>query len=294
MKIVLDAKLGSVYDDAVASRYHLPTRYLRLVHDAIGDWAVFRRPRDGGEGIAYFGAGLIASVTPDRHHAGHHYASIEDYLPFPSPVPWKPDGEYAERTLREIKNVARVGVHLRGRSVRPLEEKDFVSIVERGLRDVADPDNRRRYWPQDEEMPEGFFERSVETRLRSRLLRNASFRKLVCDAYDDRCAVTRLRIVNGGGRAEVQAAHIRPVKDGGPDLVQNGLALSATAHWLFDRHLITIDPEHRLVVSHNKVPGELRSLLAPAEERIHLPSDPRMWPSDRFLAYHRECFGSGR
>ena len=32
-------------------------------------------------------------------------------------------------------------------------------------------------------------------------------------AYEDRCAVTRLRIVNGGGRVEAQAAHIWPADD---------------------------------------------------------------------------------
>jgi putative restriction endonuclease len=30
------------------------------------------------------------------------------------------------------------------------------------------------------------------------------------------------------------------VAEGGPDVVQNGIALSATAHWLFDRHLIAL------------------------------------------------------
>jgi putative restriction endonuclease len=42
--------------------------------------------------------------------------------------------------------------------------------------------------------------------------------------------MTGLRIFNGSGRAEVQAAHIRPVADNGPDSVRNGLALSSTIH----------------------------------------------------------------
>jgi putative restriction endonuclease len=44
----------------------------------------------------------------------------------------------------------------------------------------------------------------------------------VREAYCFRCAVTGLEIRNGGGRPEVQAAHIRAVEDGGPDGVQNG------------------------------------------------------------------------
>jgi HNH endonuclease len=89
--------------------------------------------------------------------------------------------------------------------------------------------------------------------LMNRKVRDANFRRAVCRAYDDRCAVTGLKIVNGGGRSEVQAAHIRSVADGGPDIVQKGIALSATAHWLFDRHLISIGEDMWLLVSHNKV-----------------------------------------
>src|SRR3546814_4281262 len=87
----------------------------------------------------------------------------------------------------------------------------------------------------------------------NRKIRDANFRNHVLDAYENTCAVTGLRIVNGGGKAEAQAAHIWSVAGGGPAIVQNGLALSATAHWLFDRHLITFRSE--------EPPSELQSLL---------------------------------
>ena len=56
--------------------------------------------------------------------------------------------------------------------------------------------------------------------------------------YDGRCAVTGWKLVNGGGRLEAQASHIRAVEHGGPDSVRSGLALSGTAHWMFGRGLI--------------------------------------------------------
>ena len=115
--------------------------------------------------------------------------------------------------------------------------------------------------------------RRIEQILLNRKIRDANFRRQVCNAYDQRCAVTGLRIINGGGKAEVQAAHIWPVAEGGPDVVQNGVALCGTAHWLFDRHLISVTDDYRLLVSHNKVPGELRNLFEKQLERIHLPRD---------------------
>jgi putative restriction endonuclease len=110
--------------------------------------------------------------------------------------------------------------------------------------------------------------------------------------YDNRCALTGLRIMNGGGKAEVQAAHIWPVASGGPDVVQNGLALSGTVHWLFDRHLISLTDDYRLLVSHNKVPAELRGLFAKQMDRIHLPTDSKLWPRPAYIARHREAFNS--
>jgi len=112
----------------------------------------------------------------------------------------------------------------------------------------------------------------------------------VVDAYDSTCAVTRLRIVNGGGRAEAQAAHIWLVADGGPDVVQNGLALSSTAHWLFDRHFISLTDDYGLLVSHNKVPAEFRHLLSRSLERIHLPQERGAWPHLGYVQRHRERF----
>jgi putative restriction endonuclease len=100
-------------------------------------------------------------------------------------------------------------------------------------------------------------------------------------------------MVNGGGKAEVQAAHIWSVASGGPDVVQNGLALLATVHWLFDRHLISLTDDYRLLVSHNKVPNELQNLFAKQMDRILLPKDRKQWPHPAYIARHREVFGAG-
>src|SRR4029079_14273002 len=93
----------------------------------------------------------------------------------------------------------------------------------------ADPETVALVRASEEEQ-----ERRIVQILMNRKVRDANFRRHVCEAYENTCAVTRLRMVNGGGKSEAQAAHIWPVAEGGPDVVQNGLALSSTAHWLFD------------------------------------------------------------
>ena len=62
-----------------------------------------------------------------------------------------------------------------------------------------------------------------------RLSRDARFAKVVSQAYGGRCCFC------GFGAGIVDAAHIKPVGDGGPDDVRNGIALCPTHHRLFDK-----------------------------------------------------------
>ncbi|TPK64305.1 HNH endonuclease [Mesorhizobium sp. B2-4-15] len=304
MKAIFDLKPGSGYKDS-QGRYHFPVRYLEAARNSIGDWVLYREPRRNGGSQAYIAVACVANIEPDPELAGHYYATVTDYLEFPTPVPFKTDGRYAETGLRDVGDPRRVGREIHGRSIRLIPQEDFDEIVLAGLREPLDPANARRLspdmlpldipWPMDPGFAgePGFAEtadRRVEQILLNRKVRDATFRLEVCRAYEDRCAVTGLRIINGGGRAEVQAAHIKPVAAGGPDVVQNGIALSATVHWLFDRHLISIDENHRLLVAHNRVPSELRNLFRPDSQGLHWPRDSRLMPTPVFLAYHREQF----
>lgn len=301
MKCVFDVKPGSGYDDDITRRYHFPGKrdYLAAARGCVGDWSLFREPQRNGGRRAYIAVARVTSVTPDPELVGHYYANVADFLAFPSPVPFVQDGRYAETQLRDIADPTRVGQALQGRSMRPILPADFDAIVLQGLAETLAPENAIRLgldFPAADLPPFdqlGFAEdvdRRVELTLLNRKVRDASFRLEVCNAYDSTCAVTGLRIINGGGRAEVQAAHIKPVANGGPDVVQNGIALSATVHWLFDRYLISIGEDYQLLVSHNRVPGELASLFRSADKGLHLPSDRRLWPHPTFLAHHREAY----
>lgn len=302
MKAVFDTKPDSEYDDDIAHRYHFPPRYLDVVSKCVGDWVVFRRPRAGGGSKAYFAVAQVARVERDPATEGFWYAIMGNLLAFDHPVPWSQAGRYFEVALRNLEKVSQVGVFLRGRSVRLLEEPDFADIVSAGLSETLDPQNAVRLGLDSTIVDpttsallgatgENLERRIVEV-LINRKIRDASFRRSVCEAYGDRCAVTGLRIVNGGGRAEVQAAHVWPVAEGGPDMVQNGIALSATVHWLFDRHLISLTDDYGLLVSHKKVPAEIRTLFEKHAQRIRLPADQRLWPLPAYVARHREAFAN--
>lgn len=299
MKGVFEISGVSRYDDLIGERYHFPRAYLRAAEACVGNWIVYRETGSGGGRKAYVAVAFVDRIDADESSAGMFYARLSRFVEFDRPVPYRDvDGRFAERVLRELDDPSTVGRALRGRSVRALDGVDFAAIVDAGLSDTLSERQAVRLELDAAHIDAATAElllappseRRVEQILMNRKIRSAAFRGHVLDAYDSRCAVTGLRMVNGGGKAEAQAAHIRSVADGGPDVVQNGIALSATAHWLFDRHLISIDEQYGLLISHNKVPSDLARLFPASGEPIGLPADPRLRPRQEYVARHRARF----
>lgn len=75
-------------------------------------------------------------------------------------------------------------------------------------------------------------------------LGQGSFRLMVTDAYDRRCAASGERTL-----PVLEAAHIKPYALLGEHRVDNGLLLRSDLHTLYDRGYITVTPDYRVEVS---------------------------------------------
>src|SRR5436309_7385599 len=75
-----------------------------------------------------------------------------------------------------------------------------------------------------------------DPRLVPQRLAQRAFQGVVLDAYRYRCAVTGDKI-----RPVLQAAHIRPLPQGGEHRLDNGLLLRSDVHTLFDRGYLGVD-----------------------------------------------------
>jgi putative restriction endonuclease len=244
-KAVLVTKANPVYDDLPELRYHFPRTYLRQVQAALNDWVVYYEPRrtsgdvnSRGGRQAYFVTARIRRIEQDVKLPDHFYAFVSDYLEFDRPVLFRADDRYFESALRKDDGNTNKGAF--GRAVRAIPDEEYELILAAGFadiigapRDVVPSTVKRGSFA--EEPTE--FERPIVESIVSRPFRDAAFATAVKNVYDNTCAITGLRIINGGGRAKVQAAHIRPVAASGPDSVRNGLALCGTVHWMFDRGL---------------------------------------------------------
>ncbi|RYE53877.1 MAG: HNH endonuclease, partial [Hyphomicrobiales bacterium] len=230
MKGIFDTKPNSGYDDQL-TRYHFPTNsnYMAAAQAVVGDWVIYREPQRNGGRRAYVAVARVVRIEPDPIRPGHAYAIMADYLPFDTLVPFAGTGRgYWEESLRALTDPIRAGIAVQGKALRVISDGDFAAIVQAGLTETLLPDNAIRVGLGVEEIalafehaldPPQVAARRVEQMLVNRKIRDANFRWQVCQAYDNRCAVTGLRIINGGGRAEVQAAHIWSVGEGGPDVV---------------------------------------------------------------------------
>lgn len=291
VKLVLLHKADSIYEDEPDVVYDFPRSYLKAVQEAVGDWVIYYEPVKAGP-RGYFAVAKILRVIPKPDLEGRFLALIEpgSFLPFDREVPRLIHGRPLETALTEADGSPKKGgaVQL---AVRRLPEGDFARIVNLGLPQELVAMEAQRYDTRESQMDDGagIFERPVVERLTQRPYRDIAFRRKVREAYGYRCAMSGLMLRNGGGRPEVQAAHIRPVGSRGSDSVRNGLALSGTLHWMFDRGLISVaDDCETILVSRNKVAGDVIGRLLSPDGKLHKPTDPRNIPHPDNLQWHRE------
>jgi putative restriction endonuclease len=286
----------SIYDDSPAERYQFPSQYLGRVQSCVGDWIIYYEPRKVANTRGYFAMAKVQQVIPDPGTPSMHLALIEpaSYLDFVNPVPFNDASGVIEQGV--LNEEGRISGRAQS-AVRPLSQSDFNRIVSLGLNESKPvlPRVGEELPPLSfhEEQTPFEFEQSRD-RLSftvSRIVRDRIFRQTVLRAYSERCAISGLKLINGKGRAEVAAAHIRSVEANGPDIVSNGIALSGTVHWMFDRGMISLSDNLQILISRQaNDPDSIRSLIN--KDGYALPPQRLSErPHPHFLQWHREhCF----
>lgn len=276
------------YDDQPEVHYQFPAQYLSRASQFVSDWVLYYEPVKAGA-RGYHAAAKVQQIVPDPTRASHYLALVEPgtYATFEQDVPFRVRGELVESGVLNKQGA------ISGRAqsaVRPISIQDFSRILALGFPHEADMLPRSTTSVAEDQTPFEL-ERDRVPMLSSRAVRDRAFRKRVLEAYDCRCALTGLKFINGGGRAEAEAAHIKSVEANGPDIITNGIALSGTVHWMFDRGLVSLTDELEILISTkiNDIEG-LRKIINP-DGRAHNPKSAEWRPHPRYLNWHREnCF----
>jgi putative restriction endonuclease len=300
---VFSHKPNSPYKDVKGMQYHFPRVYKSRVEQMVGDKFVYYEELKGHEGRYYTGCGIVTRLREDPELDGHYYADLQDFIDFDRLVPYREDGGFESKLVMSNGNINGGTAQS---AVRLIDEQEFAKIILAGL-------SEEPMWPDRTDSAESeesndavvdvFFdsgrgqpaligapyERPIILQLANRKWRDQKFKLHVRTAYDRTCAFTGLRLINGRGRPEVEAAHIRPVEHGGNDWIRNGIALSGTVHWMFDRGLLSLGDDLKILQS-RKLNHDVSGLLL-GEMVARVPSDEALRPHPEYLSWHRTHHG---
>jgi putative restriction endonuclease len=279
---IIVARRYPQYQDKPGLLYHYPRKnYQRVVQSLLGSTVLVYEPRRGGVSpeskhggrSSFVAVCELGCIADDPNDEGHAFVSTDNYCEFPNPVP-----------------IAESGVDGKSleRAVQVVSEDILVAIVSKGFARVVSADeNRNREGLVDLAVPLYKPPRNIKRFISERPVRDVSFRYQVVDVtYNGVCAITGLRLTNGLGRAEAEAAHIMSVSAGGPDVVQNGIALSKTVHWAFDRGLVSLQDDGCILVADTSETDHLAKIVKPGT-LARFPSERASRPHPVYLAWHR-------
>ncbi len=98
--------------------------------------------------------------------------------------------------------------------------------------------------------------------VRKPVRKQAQFRRIVLEAYGNQCAVCSVNTPE-----LLRAAHIISVVDGGDDSIKNGICLCVNHEIGFDRGILAITPERRVLInSENDLGIEYLEMRLPSKK----------------------------
>ncbi len=272
------------FQDIPGVRYHYPkAQYHRRLQNLLQCFVLFYEPRRGGlyHGSnsggreAFVGGAFVDRLSDDPADSSHGFAWFRFAIDFTTIV------------LRTATSLT--GQRLQSVVLDDIPYELAEMVVGLGLTvDVGNGNPMHREGLSDVEELVSIKTRPLVEVTTNRRLRDQSFRyRVVESVYAGTCAFTGIRMTNGRGRAEADAAHIRPVEQDGPDTIRNGIALTKSVHWAFDRGLVSMSDDGRILTQERGIDSSLRRLLR-SDGLALLPTASDERPHPAFLAWHRE------
>jgi putative restriction endonuclease len=120
-------------------------------------------------------------------------------------------------------------------------------------------------------------------------VRSGVFKRVIPKIYNYTCCISGMRIVSGYDIQMIDACHIVPFSVSHDDTITNGISLSPNLHRAFDRGLITLNENYRVVVSKSFTENQNENSLQAYEgKQIALPKEIHHHPYKDNFKWHNE------
>lgn len=115
-------------------------------------------------------------------------------------------------------------------------------------------------------------------------IRGGMFKRMIPKIYHNTCCISGWRVDAMSNISMIDACHIIPFAESHDDTITNGIALCPNLHRAFDRGLIHINEEYRVVLSKHFKENDATYQLTQFEgKEILLPDNPAHYPSREAL-----------
>jgi putative restriction endonuclease len=122
-------------------------------------------------------------------------------------------------------------------------------------------------------------------------IRGSIFKREIPKLYNYTCCISGMKIAAIISVSMVDACHIVPFSESYDDTITNGISLCPNLHRAFDRGLISIDDNYKVLVKSNWSEDQSNYSIKQFEgKRILLPSNPSQFPSHENFTSHRVRF----
>lgn len=120
-------------------------------------------------------------------------------------------------------------------------------------------------------------------------LRGNVFKREIPRIYNNTCCISGMRISSVSPISMIDACHIIPFSKSYNDTVSNGIALCPNLHRAFDRGLISLDENYRIIISKSFGESDSEYSICNFEGRkILLPENAKHFPLRSNLRWHRK------
>ena len=143
------------------------------------------------------------------------------------------------------------------------EDEDTLSDDTEAHREDVEDELRALFGTLDEN-PSPTEDSETAASKQERAVRSDAFRVGVRKLYGYQCCVCGADARGAGdGGSIVEAAHIVPKSEGGPDDPRNGIALCRNHHWAFDNGFFDITEDRTVQVYDDRLQGNTSDFLTP-------------------------------